>query len=154
MPGTFVEENAQELERLRNLVDRVTDEDLKVQVGDNGTVSALLAHLAFWDYRAVVLLNRWTKTGVAASPVDVDGVNDAVLPLCSALAPRVAANLAVSAAEAADRAVASASPETLAGIEALGGKLKTRRWEHRRAHLDQIEQALDRAVRPTLSTIL
>ena len=142
MPRTFVEENAQELERLRALVNQMTDEDLKLEVADHWTVSALLAHLAFWDYRALVLLNRWKQLGIGSSPIDVDGVNDAVLPLCLAIAPRIAANLAISAAEEIDHALESASPEMIAGIEALG-KFRLRRWEHRREHLEQIRRVLE-----------
>ena len=142
MQRTFVTENAQELERLRALVSQMTDADLSIELDGQLTVSALLAHLAFWDYRALVLINRWKKEGIGPSPIDVDGVNDAILPLCLGLAPRVAAKLAISAAESIDHTLERASPEMIAGIEALGGKFRLRRCEHRREHLDQIEQAL------------
>jgi sulfur carrier protein ThiS len=44
-------------ERLRALVNRMTDKDLERRIDGDWTVAALLAHLAFWDYRVLVLLN-------------------------------------------------------------------------------------------------
>ncbi len=72
----------------------------------------------------------------------MDGVNDATLPLCRAIAPRAAANLALEAAKAIDRALESAPRRLMEGIKALGDKFRLRRWEHRREHLDQIEGLL------------
>ncbi len=143
MPKTFVEENARSLEKLRNFVERVSNEELSLKVGDNWTVAALLAHLAFWDYRALVLLDRWTKSGIGSSSVDSDVVNDASRPLCLAIAPRAAAGLALSAADAIDHALESARPEMIAAIQADGGTLKLNRWEHRQEHLEEIEQVLN-----------
>ena len=140
----FVEENARERERLRALVNRMTDKDLERRIDGDWTVAALLAHLAFWDYRALVLLNRWNRVGIGPSPIDVDGVNDAALPLWLAIPPRVAANLALAAAEAIDHALECATPEMIAQIEALGGKSRLRRGEHRREHLEQIERVLEK----------
>jgi hypothetical protein len=82
--------------------------------------------------------------GIGPSPIDVDGVNDATLPLCLAIPPRVAANLALAAAEAICHALECATPEMIAQIEALGGKFRLRRWEHRREHLEQIERVLEK----------
>ncbi len=124
----------------------MTDDDLRLEIGDNWTAATMLAHLAFWDYRALVLLNRWKKIGIGPSPIDIDGVNDAVFPPCLAIAPRVAANLAVSAAEAIDHALECASPEMIAEIEAMEGKFRLNRWEHRREHLGQIERFLGAAI--------
>ena len=124
----FVEENTRERERLRALVNRMTDKYLERRIDGDWTVAALLAHLAFWDYRALVLLNRWNRVGIGPSLIDVDGVNDAALPLCLAIPPRVAANLALAAAEAIDHALECATPEMIAQIEALGGKFRLRRW--------------------------
>ncbi len=61
--------------------------------------------------------------------------------MCLAIAPRVAADLPIYAAEKIDRALASAAPEMIAEIEALG-KFRLRRCEHWREHLQQIEHVL------------
>jgi hypothetical protein len=142
MDQPFVIENAQERERLRALISRMTDEDLTLPLEAGWTIAAALAHLAFWDQRSLVLLRKWKKSGVAASPVDVDVTNDAILPLCLAIPPRSAANLAVSCADAIDRELEEASSELIAAIESLGGRFRLYRSEHRKVHLDQIELSL------------
>ena len=142
MERPFVQENALQRERLRPLVSRLSAQDLARPLDSAWTLPAALAHLAFWDYRPLVLVNRWKETGVGPSPIDIDGVNDALLPLCLALPPRTAANLAVSAAEAIDGALEQASDDLIAAIEGLGGKFRLRRAEHRQYHLDEIEAVL------------
>jgi hypothetical protein len=141
---SYVEANTRGRERLRALVAKLSDQELALQVGAGWTVAALLAHLAFWDYRVLVLLQRWRKAGVGPSPIDVDGVNDAMKPLCLALPGREAASLAVEAAEAVDAELESLPEELMAGIGALvqQGKFRLDRSIHRNEHLDQIEAAL------------
>src|SRR5512137_2456198 len=99
---SYVEANTKGRERLRTLAAELSDQDLALQVGAGWTVGALLAHLAFWDYRVLVLLQRWRKAGVGPSPIDTNGVNDAMKPLCLAIPGREAASLAVKAAETVD----------------------------------------------------
>lgn len=139
-PYTFT--NTAERKRLCDLVARLTDDQLKCATAEGWTVSALLAHLAFWDQRALALLYRWKHSGVGASPIDIDAVNDATLPLCLALPPRTAAELAISSATAIDDEIEHLTPELIADIEQLGGKFRFDRAEHRREHLDQIEALL------------
>ena len=55
MSGSYVEENARELERLRALVDRLTDEELAARVNEDWTTAGILGHMAFWDARALFL---------------------------------------------------------------------------------------------------
>ena len=50
--------------------------------------------------------------------------------------------LAVETARAIDQAVATLSDELLAKNAAAGGPINLRRAEHRREHLDEIEQVL------------
>ena len=47
---------------------------------DNGwTVAAALAHLAFWDCRAALLLRRWEQKGTLPDDPDMDLLNEALL---------------------------------------------------------------------------
>jgi hypothetical protein len=138
----FYVENALERERLRALVDRLTDEELSLPLGEGWTVGAALAHIAFWDQRAAVLMRRWKKSGVTISPVDTDVMNDALLPLCLAIPPRIAGHLAIVSAETIDRELEQASSSLIADIQRLGDKFRLWRSEHRRSHLDQIESML------------
>lgn len=121
----------------------MTDKELELPLGQGWTVAAALAHIAFWDQRAAVLMRRWKEGSVVApSPVDVDVTNDALLPLCLAIPPRVAGNLAIASAEAMDRELEEASPSLIGDIEKLGDKFRLWRSQHRRSHLDQIESML------------
>src|SRR5918911_4071613 len=104
---------------------------------DGWTIAAVLAHLAFWDNRAVVLVERWRRAGVGPSPIDVDAVNEAAKPQWLALAPRAAAEGAVQAARAADGAL-DAADETLLREIAAVNEINLSRALHRAEHLDQI----------------
>ncbi|MDO9334558.1 MAG: maleylpyruvate isomerase N-terminal domain-containing protein [Dehalococcoidales bacterium] len=142
MNRPFVAENTRERKRLRTLVSKMTDVELNLPLTEGWTIASALAHLAFWDQRALVLLRKWQKSGVAESPSDTDATNDALLPLCLAIAPRIAANLAVSSAETIDRELEKASPDLIKEIEGLGDEFRLYRSKHRKLHLDEIESAL------------
>jgi len=142
MDRPFVDENTRERERLISLVARLTDEELSLSLEMGWTIASAFAHLAFWDQRAWGLMRKWKQSGVAASPIDDDITNDALLPLCLAIPPRVAANLAVAAAEAIDHELEQAPSDLTADIAALGEKYRLWRSIHRRMHLDQIEARL------------
>jgi hypothetical protein len=141
-----VAENVAERERLNSLVTRMGDDELSRPMPAGWTVAAVLAHIGFWDARAIVLLDKWGG-GVEPSaadyePEDVDWINDAAKPLCLALPPRAAAQLALRLAEEADAKVAALSDAMLAEIRAAGSPINLSRADHRREHLDDIERAL------------
>jgi hypothetical protein len=73
---------------------------------------------------------------------DVDWINDAAKPLCLALAPRRAADLAVAIAEEVDGKVAALSDDFITRNAAAGGPVNLDRAEHRREHLQEIDQHL------------
>lgn len=135
--------DAPERQRLEALVARLGDADLSKSLSDGWTVAAVLAHLAFWDRRAAVLVERWRRGGVSMSQVDVDVVNDAAKADWLALPPRVAAQQAVEAARQADAAL-DAAPELIEQIVAIGYPINVSRAVHRKEHLDEIERALAR----------
>ncbi|HTY77523.1 MAG TPA: maleylpyruvate isomerase N-terminal domain-containing protein [Candidatus Bathyarchaeia archaeon] len=147
---TYVAKNQAELERLRRLVDRLSDQELAKPMPAGWTVAGVLAHLAFWDYRVVVLLDEWGAEGRGTPPPAIEEsstgwINDAGKPLCLALPPRVAARMAVEAAVAADQRVAALSDSLLAANRSAGAPISVMRAEHRREHLDEIERALGAA---------
>src|SRR3990172_1067870 len=80
MAFPFTEENRASRVRLRSLVGRLSAEDLALTTDYGWTLSALFAHLAWWDQRVLILLRRWKETGVDESPVDSQAVNDALRP--------------------------------------------------------------------------
>ncbi len=146
MDRPFVAENAKARERLISLVSRLTDEELSLPLGNGWTIAVALAHLAFWDQRSLFLMRKWKKSGVELSPIDIDLTNDSLLSLWLALPPRAAADLAVSSAEAIDRALEEASSDLIADIEGLAEKFRLYRSVHRKLHLDEIEDLLQKRI--------
>jgi hypothetical protein len=141
----FVEQNTRERERLRALVARLTDDDLRRTVTDRWTVADMLGHLAFWDARALSLAEK-LEAGVPFSAADhesedVDPINAAVHALLHALPPREVAELTLRLAEETDRRVATLDPQRL-WPEDPGCPLNPLRASHRAEHLDHIESAL------------
>jgi len=147
---SYVTKNREQLERLRALVDKLSDQELARPMEAGWTVAAVLAHLAFWDYRVVTLLDRWKATGTPPPPINeshVDWINDAGKPLCLALPPRVAARTAVEAALAADDRVVALTEAQLEANAKAGSPISVLRAEHRHEHLDEIEHALEASAR-------
>jgi hypothetical protein len=109
-------------------------------------VASVLAHVAFWDQRILVLLDRWEQSPStvprAINEADVDWVNDATKALLLAMPPRRAAELTVAIAEAVDARVATLPDDLLARNEAAGSPLSMTRAVHRGEHLDEIEHVL------------
>jgi len=143
---SYVAENDRERRRLEALVGKLDDAALSRAMPAGWTVAAVLAHLAFWDQR-IVLLTEQLRRGAPVPPEEagnVDWINDAAKPTQLALAPRRAATLAVETARAADQAVATLSDDLLAKNAAAGSPINLLRAEHRREHLDEIEHVLGR----------
>jgi hypothetical protein len=145
----FVIENRAQLDHLRAFVRGVSDADLARPMPAGWTVAAVLAHVAFWDQRLLVLLEQHALPGggtlpAAARESDVHWINDAAKPLMLALSPRVAAELAVSTAEAVDARIEALPDDFVARNTAAGSPLNLLRAEHRREHLDEIAHALAR----------
>ena len=147
MPGdrSYIEGNAREFERLRTMVSRLGDGELRRPVNEHWTVAGVLAHIAFWDARALVLGHKLQRgapfSPSDAEPEDVDWINDATRPLIQAIEPREAAELAVRMAEQTDRLVASLPPDRM-WPQDPESPLNALRADHRGEHLDEIEAAM------------
>jgi len=139
---SFIEKNRFERERLKALIARLSDADLSLPLDGGWTVAAALAHLAFWDRRALLLIQRWERDGVSDSPTDTDTINDALLTFCLALPPREAARLALECAEAIDQKLETISGEMVEAIRAAGNPINLPRGVHRATHIEEIEAAL------------
>ena len=142
----FVEENRQARDRLAGLVGRLSDAELARPLPAGWTGAAVLAHVAFWDQRILVLLEQSQKPGARASSriheADVDWINDSAKALCLALPPRRAAELAVAVAAAVDGRIEALSDDFVTRNAATDPPINLHRAEHRRQHLDEIEAAL------------
>ena len=135
-------ENQSEHEKLQRLVEGLTEEELSRPMEAGWTVAAVLAHLAFWDARAILLIAKWKREGIGPSPADTDILNDAARELCLAIAPCAAAALAVKKSLEINRAIETLSPEMAEKIRTIGAAVHLTRFEHKRMHLEGIERAV------------
>lgn len=146
MTFPYSEQNAKSRRRLEMLVHGLSEEDFARSTDYGWTVSALLAHLAFWDYRMSAILHRWQEEGFDPSPIDMMVVNDALKVICHAIQPRAAAELALSAAEKIDGELETLTAEQVKQIEEHAAATETQfrmnRFLHRDGHLNDIEALL------------
>lgn len=147
----YLEPNSRELDRLRGLVQRLSDEELGRPIHEQWTIAGALGHIAFWDARALVLADKLERgvpfTPSDDEPEDVDWINDATSRLVHGIEPRQVAELALKIAEETDRRVATLAPERL-WPEDPESPLNPMRASHRGEHLDEIEAALDASAGP------
>ncbi len=139
---SIIQENRKEHERLRRLVDRLTDAELRRSMDAGWTVAATLAHLAFWDTRAILLIEKWKREGIGPSPADTDIINDSARELCMAIPPEASADLAVEKSLAINRVIESLTPEMMEQIQTTGTAVHLTRFEHKRMHREDIERIL------------
>jgi hypothetical protein len=141
----YVAHNTAQRERLRALVERLTDHDLRRQVNEHWTVAGVLGHIAFWDSRSLWLADKLDRgipfTSSDVEPDDVTWINDSIRALIHAIPPRATADLALRIAEEIDRRVAAISPMKTWPTDP-NSLLNPLRAEHRSEHLDDIERVL------------
>ncbi len=142
MSNSFTAHNAAWRQKLDALLGQLKDTDMERPPGPGWTIGGLLGHLAFWDQRAVVLLNKWKSSPMAASPIDVDVVNEAMRPFLNAIPPAAARRLARETAASIDAAIDALSTDFLAKVESEGKPVRLDRGAHREHHMEQIEKAL------------
>ena len=146
MTFPYSQQNTESRRRLESLVPRLTDTDLALSTDYGWTISALLAHLAFWDHRMSNILKRWQTEGLDASEIDSAVVNDSLRVICDALDPHTAAELAVSAAEKIDSELEMLTADFTKNLEehaaATNTQFRLNRSLHRNAHIDDIESLL------------
>ena len=139
------QQESRQRDRLRQLVERLTGEQLATPLGGDWTVGVAFAHMAFWDRRVVAQLAKWAREGRGPEPrdtIDSEVINEASLAQWRALEPRAAANEALAAAEAADQGLARTDPRVIEQIITQHGPFGLPRAAHRAEHLDQIERAI------------
>jgi len=142
---SYVDENTRERERLRALVERLDEEELRIPVNPHWTVAGVFGHIAFWDARVLALadkLERGIPFGPSdTEPEDVDWINDASRELIHAVPPRDVARLALRIAEETDALVATLPVDRLWPADP-DSPLYAVRASHRGEHLDEVEEAL------------
>jgi hypothetical protein len=133
----YVHRNAESRERLASVCRLLTNEQLSRIAFDEWTISAVLAHMAFWDR---IALERWNIFEKERKPIPVlaDIVNSAGAAGWLATPPREAARLAVEAAEAVDKRIAQLPAELIEEARAVNPRM-FERFHHRNEHLSAIE---------------
>jgi hypothetical protein len=146
MTFPYSEQNAESRRRLEALVQRLSDQDLARSTDYGWTVAALLAHLAFWDQRMIMILRRWQQEGLDPSPMDSGVVNDSLRVICHALEPRAAIELCLTSANAVDAEFDTLTADFVKQLEEHAAATETQfrlnRSLHRDAHLNDIEALL------------
>ena len=145
MDRGYVQRNEASRERLRQLLDRLTEADLRRTVGD-WTVAVTLAHLAFWDR---FNHRRWLETVASGRELPVatgqpltDLVNDASMDVWAALDPAALKAVVLQAAEAVDAHVARLPDAMVEAVQAADQPRTLDRSPHRTEHTDAIEALL------------
>jgi hypothetical protein len=138
MDTAYIGRNRDAASRLAELVARLSTSHLLTSLGDDWTVKAALAHLAFWDRYAAALLDTWTAEGFQPVSASADHINAAALPGWLELTEEYVRREVVAAAEAVDRRAASLTPELALAISDGGRARMLDRSRHRQEHIDQI----------------
>ncbi len=152
MDRAYVERNRAQTERLKGLR-RLSYVELGHPVGEHWTVAVALAHLGYWDGRALGAIEAWRRYGtrlefwggvetvVQGIRLDEAVVNDLRLGVWRTIPPRDALEQAIRAAEALDQVVADPTPAEAEVVASQRYRVLDRSL-HRSEHLDEIEQAL------------
>ena len=83
MERKYIAENKKGRDRLRKLVNEITDEELSLIIYKEGwTIAVALAHLAFYDERRRVLLRKWKIKGSDYMLLPTKISNDLILWAC------------------------------------------------------------------------
>jgi hypothetical protein len=142
---SYIDQNTRERERLRALVERLGENELRSSVNPHWTVAGVFGHIAFWDARMLALADKLERgvpfSATDVEPEDVDWINDATRPLIHAIPPIEAARLALRIAEETDARVAGPPVDRLWPHDP-GSPLYPVRASHRGEHLDEVEAAL------------
>lgn len=133
-------ENDASRERLRRVVEGLDAQALGAALPGGWTVSALLAHLAWWDRLALRRWQDFLRFGTPPKWVD-DAVNDELLPQWLAVPPPDAVREVLEAAEAVDGLIAAVPDAVVEEVKRSGWERGAHRSLHRNEHLDQIERS-------------
>src|SRR5262249_19304205 len=142
MDRTFQAKNERERERLKALVGRLGEAELRRPLSHGWTGAGAVVHRAFWALGAAILMDRFEKSGGPPPPADIEVVNESVQALGQSIPPRAAAALAIEAAERVARRLETLPDRILEGLAAAGDPFTPRRHNHWAEHLDEIERAL------------
>jgi hypothetical protein len=138
---SYIERNRASTQRIRSMAERLSEVEMLHPVGEHWTVAILMAHLAFWDQRVRLVLDRTEQDGELFIPDLGIVVNDISLPLWAVIPPREAARIAIETAESLDRRLETYPPDLLEQVYTYNKRWVDRSL-HRGEHLNEAEAAL------------
>ncbi len=142
MEKGFIAQNERAKTNLIRLAKTIRDEDANKSDAEGWTIGVIFAHIAFWDLRTLVLFKRWKRDGIKLSPVDMDVINESLVPLLKSIPFRDAVNIAISTVEKVCKEIEGLPDNLIKDIEALGDSRRLNRHEHWQMHIDQIEKIM------------
>lgn len=133
--------NRESTERMRTIINGLSDEELSKSVGSDWTISITLAHLALWDQRVIFVIESAKKNNKLHAPSYDYQLNDILTPILRAIPAREAARMAITTAEKLDDDLEQCSAQLIEEMKEVNGRLIDRSI-HRNLHLDEIENAV------------
>jgi len=134
--------NEKSRKRLEELCAKLTDEQLARMTPDGWTVSATLAHLAFWERFTVERWKLFAREPVAIA-VNADLINASEMPAWHAIGGRDAIKLALEAAKAADLHIAQLAEEVASAARPVVNPRMFERFHHRNEHTAAIAAVVE-----------
>ena len=133
--------NRASTERMRTIINQLSDEELSKSIGSDWTISITFAHLALWDQRVIFVIESAKKNGKLHAPYYDYQLNDILTPILRAIPAREAASLAITTAERLDHELEQCPLQLVEEMRAVNRRLIDRSI-HRNLHLDEIENAI------------
>jgi uncharacterized damage-inducible protein DinB len=141
MSSDYMRRNAESRARLASICERVNNEQLaRIAFGD-WTVSAVLAHMAFWDR---VALERWNTFEKERQPVLQlpEFLNTVGAADWRAIPPRNAVKSVLEAADALDKKIEELPDDLIEAARQANNPRMFERFHHREDHLSAIERVI------------
>ncbi len=132
--STISKENNTSRNELINCVNGLSQAQLYHEMPAGWNALAVLAHLAFWDQRAIILLKKWQKVGISASPNDTDVVNETTRSFFRVLDPERAKQLVLATTQGINQLIDSLPVAFINDVIEKGTTVHLNRTEHRRMH--------------------
>jgi uncharacterized damage-inducible protein DinB len=110
-------------ERMRKIINRLSDEELSKSIGSDWTISITLAHLALWDQRVIFVIESAKKNSKLHAPYYDYQLNDILTPILRATPAREAARLAITTAETLDNELEQCSTQLLDEMKEVNPRL-------------------------------
>lgn len=142
LKNSYSDQNHESEIELVTFINKLSPEQLTTSMPAGWDVLSVLAHVVFWDIRALTLIEKWEKGGINISEADTDIINEVTRPIFLALDPAKAVEMIVAYSEIINEKIDGLTPEFIEQIETEGKNVNLNRAKHRRMHMDEIKQVL------------